>query len=392
MSVLSSVILLMGVTRILGTTAGGIFSIAYANAQQFQVLGSFEMRTYQVTDVNEAHPFGLYLSARVVTCGLMVIGLALYALYTEGLSVTAILFFFIGLMRLLDAGEDVFHGLFQLRGRLDIGGRALFIRTLVTSLSFFAGLLVFGDLLAATLLCLACSAFVIYCCDVRPAFCYASVRPLFDFRRIGALLWDCFPIFLGSFLAAYLTNAPKYGLQSYLPVDYQAIFSIIFMPAMAVNLLCGFVFRPLLTDFALCLQEDKGKFKWLVNKAITLSAAVLIVVLGCTWLFGVPLLTLLYGIDIEPYKMELVILVVGGLFYAISTVLYYALTTLRKQVSLLIGYGATAALTFLASGYLIPFFGFAGAAILYDASMAALATIFYTLFIVAMRNSQGERA
>lgn len=390
MSVLSSVILLMGVTQILGTTAGGFFSIAYANAQQFQVLGSFEMRTYQVTDVDETHSFGLYLSTRMVTCGLMVIGLALYALCTQGFSASAIVIFFIGLMRLLDASEDVFHGLFQLRGHLDLGGKALFIRTLVTSLSFFVGLLVFSDLLVATLLCLICSVIVIFLCDVKPAHDYASVKPIFDFRRIGSLLWDCFPIFLGSFLAAYLINAPKYGLQSYLPVDYQAIFSIIFMPAMAVNLLCGFVFRPLLTDFALCLLEDRSKFCRIVNKAIALSAAVLVVVLGCTWFFGVPLLSLLYGVDIEPYKMELTILVVGGLFYAISTILYYALTTLRSQISLLIGYGATAALTSLASPYLISFFGLAGAAVLYDGSMILLAAIFYVLFVVVTRSPKFE--
>ena len=384
MSVLSSVILLMCVTQILGTTAGGIFSIAYANAQQFQVLGSFEMRTYQVTDIEEAHPFGLYLSTRMVTCGLMIIGLAIYAIFSEGFSTTAVLFFLIGLMRLLDASEDVFHGLFQLRGRLDIGGRALFIRAFVTSVSFFAGLLVFRDLMLATLLCLACSAIVIYFCDVKPASGYASATPVFDLKRMGTLLLECFPIFLGSFLAAYLTNAPKYGLKNYLPVDYQAIFSIIFMPAMAVNLLCGFVFRPLLTDFALCLQGDKGKFNRLVHKAIALSIVVLLIVLGCTWMFGASLLSLLYGVDIEPYKMELTVLVIGGLLYAISTILYYALTTLRKQILVLLGYGIAAAAALLSSGYLISSFGFAGATILYDASMAVLVLIFYGFYAIAM--------
>ena len=385
MSVLMSVILLMAVTNILGTTAGGLFSIAYANAQQFQVLGSFEMRTYQVTDVSERRSFGVYLSTRIITCGFMVITLAIYAVFSEGLSTTALLFFLVGLMRLLDAAEDVFHGLFQLRGRLDIGGRALFTRSLVTAISFLTGLFVFHDLLFATAVCLGFSFVAIYVCNVRPAFSYAAIRPEYKFAEIGALLLECLPLFLGSFLAAYLTNAPKYALQGQLPVDYQAIFSIIFMPAMAVNLLCGFIFRPLLTEFAQFLKEDKRKFNGLVHRSILLSVVALVMVLGCTWFLGVPLLSALYGVDIEPYKAELLALVVGGLFYAVSTILYYALTTLRKQNLLLIGYGLTALLAFISSGPLVTAFGFAGAVMLYDGSMLFLSIIFYIFYVVKLR-------
>ena len=391
MSVLMSLILLMSVTNILGTTAGGIFSIAYANAQQFQVLGSFEMRAYQVTDIKESHPFGLYLSTRIVTCGFMLIGLALFATLSEGISTTAVLFFVIGLLRFLDAFEDVFHGLFQLRGRLDIGGKALFIRSLITAIAFILGLLVTSDLLYATLISIGCSICAIYICDIKPAANYSSIRPQFEFTSVLRLLTECFPIFLGSFMAAYLTNAPKYGLQHYLPVEYQAIFSIIFMPAMAVNLLCGFVFRPLLTDFARCLQQDANRFGKLVKKAVLLSAAVLIVVIGCAYAFGTPLLSALYGININSYKTELIILVIGGLFYAISTILYYALTTLRKQASLLVGYGITAAATYLSSGTLISAFGFRGAALLYDISMAMLVAIFYILYKKAMQDGSAKQ-
>ena len=43
MNALSSALLLLVVTRILGPYYGGIFSLAFAVGQQFQVLGAFEM-------------------------------------------------------------------------------------------------------------------------------------------------------------------------------------------------------------------------------------------------------------------------------------------------------------------------------------------------------------
>ena len=53
MNAASTVLMLMAVTRTMGAAAGGIFSLAYAIAQQLMVIGHFEIRTYQATDTEE---------------------------------------------------------------------------------------------------------------------------------------------------------------------------------------------------------------------------------------------------------------------------------------------------------------------------------------------------
>lgn len=376
MSAAMSVFMLMASTQLLGAEQAGIFSLAYANAQQFQVLGSYEMRTFQVTDNEGKYSFGTYYSARLITCFLMVVLLIGYSGFVQNSLDAVLLFVAVGLIRFLDAFEDVFHGMFQKRGRLDIAGKALFIRTLVTTASFVLGIVVFRDLILASVMCAAISFAVILVIDVFPARNFESLKPSWNLRNILTLLWDCTPIFLGSFFAMYLANAPKYGLQVSAAYEYQTYYSIIFMPAMVINLLCGFVFRPLLTDFADAWGRDLPRFRKLLMFALKLCLLAFGAIFLIAFAIGAPVLSFVYGVDVNPYRAEMLLLLAGGLLNAFSVVLYYALTTMRKQVGVLIGYGLAALYAVIFGGPILEYFGFTGAAFLYDSSFLVLVIVF----------------
>ena len=59
-----------------------------------------------------------------------------------------------------------------------------------------------------------------------------------------------FRSFLASFIAMYLVNVPRYAIDYFLDSAAQGYFAIIYMPAVAINLLSLLVFRPLLTRMA----------------------------------------------------------------------------------------------------------------------------------------------
>ena len=132
----SSVCMLLACTRLIGVEAAGLFSLAFALAQQFQVLGHFEIRSYQATDANERFSFAVYYGARIVTCTIMVLTIMAYTLITKGLTTEACVVILVALLRIFDAFEDVFHGMFQQKGRLDIAGKAFFFRICAMMLGF----------------------------------------------------------------------------------------------------------------------------------------------------------------------------------------------------------------------------------------------------------------
>ena len=380
---LMSALLLIVVTRSLGTYIGGIFSLAFALGQQFQVLGAFEIRPYQATDTAKKYSFRTYLAARIITCAIMVLSLITYSIYSNGLTTDAILLFGIAMLKFFDAFEDVYHGMFQQRGRLDIAGRAFFFRTIATFLSFSIGCIITADLGTACLLAIVISSAATVILNFPFVKAFEENRPEWNWKAIGGLLLTCLPLFLGVFLANDLINVPRYAIESYLTKDDQTVYAVIYMPALVINLLVGFVFKPLLSTLAESWNKgDTCAFTTVIVRGALLVIAVSICTCILAYLFGIPVLSLLYGIDLEPYKVCLMVILIGGTFNALSIIFYYALVTMRLQRFVLVGYAAAALSAHALSGPFVCSMGLMGAVVLYDTTMAIAFIAFLSLAVV----------
>ena len=155
---LTTAVLLLVVKRTAGLEAAGVFTIANTVGQQFQALGMYEVRTYHVTDTRHRFSFGTYLAARIVTVAAMIIGIIVYAAFSADDLMAAVLIAMIACLRVFDASEDVFYCELQRVGRLDIAGKACFLRTLVTICVFSGVLALDGSMLMAAAISRACSA------------------------------------------------------------------------------------------------------------------------------------------------------------------------------------------------------------------------------------------
>ena len=104
-------------------------------------------------------------------------------------------------------------------------------------------------------------------------------------------------------------------------------------------------------------------------------------------MIGIPILSLLYNTDLHEYRNELLILLLGGGFLAISGLLNIVVTIMRFQSALLWGYFVVSILAFLFSNYIIDLYGIAGAAWLYTGLMGILCIFFLVIFIVGFRRN-----
>lgn len=388
MSALASVLLLIGVTQVLGSYDGGVFAIAFAIAQQFQTVGQYETRVYQATDIQKEHPFGIYFATKIVTCSAMIICIVVYALLANGFSSIALVFILVGCMRFFDAFEDVFHGLFQLEGRLDIAGKAFFFRTLVTTVSFFIGIALSRNLIIGCATSVIASAIAMILVNIPELKSRTKIKPIFQFSSIKTLLLACFPLFLGSFLFAYLTNAPKYGIEFFMNPEAQAYFAILFMPAMVINLISGFIFKPLLTSMAKIWHspQKKSLFKY-VFYGFAASGGITLVVIAIALPIGTPILSFIYGIDVKSYTLELIILLISGGFNAASIIAYYALVVIRRQKQVTVTYGIASVLISIFVFVLVPRLGLLGASLAYLGGMICLTMIFLVFVFLNIRKA-----
>lgn len=130
----------------------------------------------------------------------------------------------------------------------------------------------------------------------------------------------------------YLNNAPKYAINTYYDETVQNSYNILFMPAFVINLLSLFVFRPLLTDLARDWEgENIKEFTDIVKKMMILIGALTIAACVGAYLLGIPILSLVYGVDLRAYRMELVIIMICGGLNAYVYCLYYVVTVTENR-------------------------------------------------------------
>lgn len=369
-----SALLLLIVTRIIGIVEAGIFSIATTIAYQMVSIGHFNMRNYQVTDIKENNTFKEYLYSRYITCILMVCITVMY-IYIKNYDInkSLVIFGFV-LFKGIDAIEDVFHGRFQQKGRLDIAGRSQTIRCLLSILFF--SLMVF---LTKNLLFTCYSTFVfslILFCFLNLGIIsdFKDTNSLFDFSNIKKLLISCFPLFASGYLYLYICNTPKYAIDNVLTSEMQTIFGILFMPVFTINLLSTLIYRPMLTPLANKLtNNDIHGFFGDMKKQLFIIFGITVVIFIGTYLFGIPLLSFVYNIDLSKYKESLMILMLGGGMNAIVGYLLCIITILRRQKLVLFCYGMVGLIAYFVSDIIVINYQILGASILYILLMSLLA-------------------
>ena len=368
----------------------GLFTLALAIGQQYQTVGLYEVRTFHVTDVRRRFDFGTYLSTRLLTC-LVMVGLIAYHSWTASTKDPYPAFTVIAamaLLRIFDAFEDVYYSEFQRAGRLDIAGKACFLRIFTTTF-LWSGLYWFTqDLFTSTLITFAVTCVVLVVAYGLPARGVFPLLPSFNLRGIAGILWECLPLFLAAFLNQYLANAPRFAIHAALGDEELGVFAIIYMPAVAINMLSLFVFRPLLTRMALRWTEGKrDEFFAIVRKGLLTTAGAFVIVAAVTYVIGSPLLTLVFGTDVSGYVAELMVLVLAGALNAASVILYYALATMRRLHAVLAVFAVTGATAYLIAPALTRSYAMMGASLAYAATMGLLALLFTAVMLIPTRRA-----
>ncbi len=382
---LSSIVLLSIVSRTNGEYDGGIFSLAFGTAQLLNSVGGFAVRALQSTDITKKYPFSIYLAMRYLSCALMLVCGAAYAVYSWDTPQKAAAIILLCIYKAIDAYADVFQGLFQLNERIDLSGKELAFRVALSTLSFACVIILTGNLVAACASMVIVSLIWVLYYDLPIGKDFESLKAHFNFNAILKLTVECLPLFVGAFMLNYIVNAPKYAIDDFMNEEAQNTFGFLIMPAFVINLFSLFFFRPLLTKMA---RAWNGKSFSEFNKInIKCIAWVLILTAGgCVgaYLLGIPILNVFSGQNLYSYRMHLVIVMLGGGANALVTFLYYALACMRKQYAVFIGYTIGFVASLILSKLLVKSSGVLGGCIAYAASTALIVFVMLLIYVIIM--------
>ncbi len=351
----ASMVLSFLVLRIAGEEQGGIFSFGFSTVgQQMFLLAYFGIRPFHITDGTNQYRFGDYLHHRYVTCALaLLLGAGYLACIGYSWQKAQIIFLLI-VYKVIDGFADVYESEFQRQGCLYLTGRSNTFRTIL-SVGIFLATLVSGVGLFA-----ACAAAVLGQIAGVVLFDIVVLRELkrvdygWSAKQGVSLTASSILLFVSVFLDFYIFSAAKYAIDAHLGDAASGYFNVIFMPTSVINLAAGFVIRPFLTYLTDCWNEHR--FSDFKKKLLTIMAVIgglTVLAVGGTVVLGRPVLALLEWLLGKSYSGTLtalwpafIMIVLGGGFYAVLNLYYYALVILRRQKLI---FGIYAVLTVLAA-------------------------------------------
>lgn len=379
-----SVIMLMILTRTVGIVEAGIFTIANANANLSLNIGKYGMRNFQVSDIKEEFSFKEYKLSRLITLLLMISFALVFtsvSAYTNDYTFRKFwIILAMCMFKVIDAIEDVYLGMYQKLGRLDIASKIMSFRLILTILFFAFFVIVTYDLLISLIFSIIFTTILLIIFIILTKNMVINknkINSSINIENVFLLLKQCFPLFVAAFLSFYIGNAPKYAIDSQLNDTLQACYGFISMPVFVIGLLNNFIFNPLLRDFSYMWQNKK--INNFVHSIIKQSFIILIITIICivgAYICGIPVLSIIYNTDLSNYKLELIILLLGGGFLGLVGFLTAIITIMRCQKILIICYLVIALLICILSPICVAYAEILGASIIYLISMLLLAIIF----------------
>ena len=368
----SSFLYLLVVTRICGAQLAGFYSLSYATAQLLLQVGRYGVRTYQATDLEHKYLFSEYKVSRCITCALMMLFGIIYSSFSI-------------MMKMIDAVEDVFHGNLQQKYHVEQMGKMLAARNLYSAVFFTVVLLITKSLY---LTCVATPVTSLVLCLLinsqmtRKCAGHEEDGRKLQMAHVWELLRTCTPMFIGTFLSLLLYNIPKYAMAGVMTDEYQTYYSILFMPSFVISLMCEFVFKPTITTIAeLWWENNVKRFTLYILRIIGIILVCCAGVVAGGHLIGRTLLEIIYGVDLSPYKLHFVVLLIGGGISAEVYMIYNILIAIRWGKCLLPVYSVTAVITIAAARIMVRQWGIMGAALNYVLSCSILFILFTGILI-----------
>lgn len=386
----TSFLLMIYVTRILGVDEAGVFSISYSVGQLMLSIGWFGTRQFQVSDINEEFKFSDYLSLKIITSIVMMIGCLIYSVFLHFNTYKLLITFLYCLFMICDVFADLFSARFQQVDKLFLSGISYIIRILGYNLVILVSLLCFKNLIVAIVLAMIYSALELTFFDLQLIKRISQIKMEFHLDKIIQLIKNCFPLFISSFLTTFIVNVPKNAIELNFDSSVQTYYNIIFMPSYIINLFCMFIFVPLYTSIAnTWLNSTKDKFINTVVKLMIFDVLLSLIVFAGCYFLGIPLLELVYGVDLQSVKSSFLILIIAGCFTSMNSILSYIFTVIRRQKFMIYIYLIAIILPQLLVNWLTSKYGIFGASLDYLIGIALITVMFIIGLVLILKKEMG---
>ncbi len=388
-----SLFYMMIATRLNGIDDAGIFSFAFSTAAILLVIGTYSGRTFQVTDKNKKTSDSDYFYLKILTCAVMFIAGLVFCLMRRYNGEKFIIIMFLTVARIIEAMAEYAYAVIQKKDRLYQVGRSMLMKSVGGLVGFFIIDYFTRNITLSCAMVIIANLLIMIFYDFPRVFKTGFRLEGLRGERVWYLLRIGFFTFGFTFLNFYIVNAARYALDSVTSDSAQTIYGIIAMPASVIALIGQYLIQPFLTSFKKFFASDAAKFQGLVLRLCLAIFGIGMVCVLAAWLLGIPVLELLYAIELDGNLLSLIMIIIGGLFNALVSIISAALVTMRRTSDQFWIYCAASLAAFALSQILVTASGVLGACLSYMFSMMLLfcmyaGVFFYRLYQLKSNHEQ----
>ena len=326
-----SPILLIVITRLNGVGDSGLFSFAMSLSVVFWAISLWGGRTYQVSDAKKEFSSGDYIVVRFISSLIVAVFSISFCILSGYDLIKTELIMVLVLFKILESIADSMYGVLQIHNRLYIVGISL---TMKSVFGFMLFTLV--DILTKNIIYGALSIFIVNIAVVIfydiPWMKHVESVGLTkkNIMQAGKIMKKTAEVFVVVFLTMFSLNIPRYFLDKY-HYDQIGYFGIMAMPITLLTLFISFVLQPNVVNLSELLKKKKIKeFTKIVSKIDFITFALGILFVVSSYLIGVWALNTVFGIDINNFRIDLTIMVIGAVANAFVSIYVNLLIILRR--------------------------------------------------------------
>lgn len=312
-------------------TNTGLLQLAISVTNIFYAISTYNVRTYQISDIQNKFSNGDYIGVRFITAVfavIMCVGYATVCGYQIKEIVCIVLYMF---YKLNETFSDVLHGINQKNHRMDLVGVSFVLRGVVSTISFAAILLATTDVLLSVATMAITSLLVVLLYDVKKTKQFGSIKPKFNKKIITTLLTTCFPAVISSALFTAITSMPRQMLEAIEGPQALAYYGTVATPLVVVQVMATSIFNPMLTELSEYYSEGKIK-NFTIRIAKNLLLLVCISAAACMGVLflGKFAIGLVFGDKFVPYTYLMYGIVACTTMYVVSWLCTNILIIMRK--------------------------------------------------------------
>jgi O-antigen/teichoic acid export membrane protein len=405
--------------KFVSTQIVGFYSLALAVTTPVILLSQMSLKIVQATDAHRGVAFNTYFSLRFFLTGLALVAIVIIS-WAVGKEAAAILIIImIGAAKSSESISDVCYGLFMQHERMDLMGKSLVIRSVI-SLGVFFVLVYFLrnatiGLLGLTLVWVG----MFFAYDMpsvrrldhrgQPTADHGQPEnavsgtglfiPRWDLPEFTGIFMLSLPMGLTAVLETLTIYVPRYAIAYYLGESPLGIFTALSYLLLAISLVVSSAVVTTVPRLAQYYARGmKRDFARLLAMLFVLISAVCSVLMVVVLIFGKEVISFLYTEQYAHYSYLLAWLMGAGIFMFSGSVLVTALMAMRRfRILMTIGLFSVVSLVAFCV-ILVPSHGLAGAvwAIAVNAAVVLLVRIAVMAYLVRkgppVRSADGNPA